>query len=181
MVGVNTVIVDDPQLSARVCCNGKGGKIKLQPLRIVVDSNGRTPLTARIFEEPGKALIAVARPFNKDKVKQYEKVGAEVVELPARSEQGMIDLEKLLEVLGQRQITSILVEGGSRLFGSLFDDGLIDKMTVFIAPIVIGGERANSAVAGVGVETISDAFHLKNVKIQSYEDNVLVSGYVGGC
>jgi diaminohydroxyphosphoribosylaminopyrimidine deaminase/5-amino-6-(5-phosphoribosylamino)uracil reductase len=179
MVGVNTIIVDNPQLSARGCCNGKGGKTKVQPLRVIVDSNGRTPSEARVFEEPGKTLIAVAGPFDEVKAKQYEKVGAEVVALPAKTEQGIVNLEKLLELLGQRQITSILVEGGSHLFGSLIDDGLIDKMIVFIAPIIIGGEKASSAVAGAGVEKISEAFQLQNVKIQSYEDNVLVSGYVG--
>jgi len=180
MVGVNTIIVDNPQLSARGCCNGKGGKTKMQPLRVIIDSKGRTPLFADVFNEPGKTLIAVTAPFDESKIKQYEEVGAEVLEVPAKADSGIVDLGKLLEVLGERHITSILVEGGGRLLGSLFDERLIDKMIVFIAPIVIGGEKASTAVAGTGVEKVSEAFHLQNVKVQNFEDNVLISGYVGG-
>lgn len=179
MVGVNTVIIDNPQLSARACCSGKGGKMKTQPLRVIVDSKGRTPLVARVFKEPGNTLIAVAGHFDKIKTQQYQEVGAEVVEVPD-IDRGTVDLEKLLAVLGQRHITSILVEGGSRLMGSMFDEGLIDKMIVFIAPIIIGGEMACSAVAGNGVGKISEALRLHKVKVQNLEDNVLVSGYVGG-
>ena len=178
MVGVNTVIIDNPQLSARGCCSGRGGKIIMQPLRVIVDSKGRTPLVARVFKEPGKTIIAVTGPFDEGKTAQYKEVGAEVVEIPDKAKSGMVNLEKLLEVLGQRHITSILVEGGSQLLGSLFDEGLIDKIIVFIAPIIIGGEKASTAVAGSGVEKISEAFRLQNVKVQNLEDNVLVSGYV---
>jgi len=177
MVGANTVVADDPQLSARGC-SGKGGKTKLQPLRVIVDGKGRTPLSARIFEEPGKTLVAVAKPLNAKAAEGFRKTGAEIVELPA--EKDVIDLGELLRLLGKREVTSSLVEGGSGLFGSLFDRGLVDKVLAFISPIVIGGDGAKSAVGGNGVNTVVEALRLNRVKIIEFGDDILISGYVGG-
>ena len=177
MVGANTVVADDPQLSARGC-RGKGGKTKLQPLRVIVDGKGRTPLSARIFEEPGKTLVAVAKPFNAKAAEDFRKSGAEVVELPA--EKGIIDLNELFNILGKREVTSVLVEGGSGLFGSLFDRGLVNKVLAFISPIIIGGDGAKSAVGGNGVGRVSEAFRLNKVKMIEFGDDILLSGYVGG-
>ncbi len=177
MVGANTVVADDPQLSARGC-SGKGGKTKQQPLRVIVDGRGRTPLSARLFEEPGKTVIAVAKPFSAKKAEEFRKAGAEVVELPA--EKSVIDLAELLNVLGKRQVTSVLVEGGNKLFGSLFDRNLVDKVLAFISPIIIGGEGAKSAVGGNGVGEVTQALRLNRVKISEFGDDILISGYVGG-
>lgn len=177
MVGANTVVADDPQLSARGC-SGKGGKTKLQPLRVIVDGRGRTPLSARVFEEPGKTLVVVAKPFNAKTAEGFRKAGAEIVELPA--EKGVIDLKELLKILGKREVTSILVEGGSGLFGSLFDRGLVDKVLAFVSPIIIGGDEAKSAVGGNGVRKVANALCLNRVKIVEFGDDVLISGYVGG-
>jgi diaminohydroxyphosphoribosylaminopyrimidine deaminase/5-amino-6-(5-phosphoribosylamino)uracil reductase len=177
MVGANTVVADDPQLSARGC-SGKGGKTKLQPLRVIVDGRGRTPISARVFKEPGKTLVAVAKPLNAKAAEHFKKTGAEIVELPA--EKGVIDLKELLTVLGKREVTSVLVEGGSTLFGSLFDSGLIDKVLAFVSPTIIGGDEAKTAVGGSGVRKIADALRLKRVKIMEFGDDVLISGYVNG-
>jgi diaminohydroxyphosphoribosylaminopyrimidine deaminase / 5-amino-6-(5-phosphoribosylamino)uracil reductase len=177
MVGANTVVADDPQLSARGC-GGKGGKTKLQPLRVIVDGKGRTPLSARIFEEPGKTLVAVAKPLNAKAAEGFRKTGAEIVELPA--EKDVIDLGELLRLLGKREVTSVLVEGGSGLFGSLFDRGLVDKVLAFISPIIIGGDGAKSAVGGNGVNTVVEALRLNRVKMIEFGDDILISGYVGG-
>jgi diaminohydroxyphosphoribosylaminopyrimidine deaminase/5-amino-6-(5-phosphoribosylamino)uracil reductase len=177
MVGANTVLADDPQLSARGC-RGIGGKTKLQPLRVIVDGKGRTPLSARIFEEPGKTLVAVAKPFNAKAADGFRKNGAEIVELEA--EKGVIDLRELLNILGKREVTSVLVEGGSSLFGSLFDRGLVDKVLAFISPIIIGGNGAKSAVGGNGVDKVAEALRLNRVKIIEFGDDILLSGYAGG-
>jgi diaminohydroxyphosphoribosylaminopyrimidine deaminase/5-amino-6-(5-phosphoribosylamino)uracil reductase len=177
MVGANTVVTDDPQLSARGC-SGKGGKIKLQPLRVIVDGRGRTPLSARVFKEPGKTLIAVAKPFSNKSAENFRKTGAEIVELSA--EDGVIDLKELLGVLGKREVTSIMVEGGSGLFGSLFDRGLVDKILAFVSPMIIGGDKAKSAVGGEGARKMSDALHLKRIKMMGFGDDVLISGYTNG-
>jgi diaminohydroxyphosphoribosylaminopyrimidine deaminase/5-amino-6-(5-phosphoribosylamino)uracil reductase len=176
MVGANTVFVDNPQLSARGC-SGRGGKAKQQPLRVIVDGKGSTPLNARIFKEPGTTLIAVAKPFNVNLAQQLKEAGAEIAEIPAK--QSEIDLKELLILLGKRQITSVLVEGGNKLFGSLFDLGLVDKVIAFISPVIIGGSEAISAVGGYGVRTVSEAHKLVRVKVITFGDDTLIRGYMG--
>lgn len=178
MVGANTVINDNPRLSARGSGgSGKGGTTKIQPLRVIVDGKGRVSPSAQIFSEPGKTLIAVAKPLAKKKMEELVKVGAEVVELDGDS--GIIDLKDLFEVLAKRQITSVLVEGGGKLFGFLFDGKLVDKVLAFVSPIIIGGERAKTVVGGAGVAKIAEADSLHNIRITSFGNDVLVSGYLG--
>jgi len=177
MVGANTVVTDDPQLTAKGC-SGRGGRTKLQPLRVIVDGRGRTPASARVFEEPGNTLIAVAKPFRTKAATKFKKTGAEIVPLPA--EKGVIDLKQLLAVLGKRQVTSVMVEGGSGLFGSLFDNGLVDKVMAFVSPTIIGGDKAKGVVGGSGAKKMSDALHLKRVKVMEFGDDILISGYLNG-
>ena len=175
MAGVNTVLVDDPHLTAR-SCGGRGGKARVQPLRVVVDSKGRTPLTARVFSEPGKTLLASAKSVKPKEKEAYAQVGAELLELP--SAEGRVDLEELLKVLAQREITSVLVEGGGILLGSLFDHGLVDKVIAFVAPIIIGGKEAKTAVSGRGVDKVIDSLKLERVSVEKYGEDLMVSGYV---
>jgi diaminohydroxyphosphoribosylaminopyrimidine deaminase/5-amino-6-(5-phosphoribosylamino)uracil reductase len=174
MVGVNTVLADNPHLTARGC-GGRGGVGKKQPLRLVVDSRGKVPVTAHVFQPPGEALVAVAAPFDPAKRERLVKVGAEVVELPAKDES--VDIAEFLRFLGRREIANILVEGGGKLLGSLFDEDLVDKVMAFISPIIIGGRKAVS-VEGSGVENVAQALHLKRVDFKSLGDDILVSGYV---
>lgn len=176
MVGVNTVLADDPQLTCR--CGDRGGKIKKQPLRVVVDSKGRTPLEARVFSEPGKALVALGKNIRPDKEQAFNKIGAELLRLP--SEEGLVNLEELLKALGKREITSVLVEGGGIILGSLFDRGLVDKVVAFIAPIIIGGKEAKTAVAGKGVDKVVDSIKLGRVSIRNFDKDIMISGYVEG-
>jgi len=174
MVGVNTVITDDPQLTARV--GRKGGRIEKQLLRVVVDSKGRIPLTAQIFQMPGKTLVAVTEEIKPARVKALTKAGAEVLLLASR--EGRVDLKALLTALGKRGITSLLVEGGATLFSSLFEQGLVDKLLVFMAPIIIGGEEAKSPIWGRGVDRVAQAMTLDRVKVERFGQDILISGYV---
>jgi diaminohydroxyphosphoribosylaminopyrimidine deaminase/5-amino-6-(5-phosphoribosylamino)uracil reductase len=174
MVGVNTIVADNPRLTAKGC-GGRGGIGKVQPLRLVVDSKGKVPLSAHIFEQPGEVLLAVAAPFDSVKREKFVEAGAEVVELPAR--EGSVDIVELLKLLGKRKIVTILVEGGGKLLGSLFDHHLVDKVLAFISPIIIGGCEAVS-VGGDGVDNIAKALRLSRVDIKSFGDDILVSGYV---
>jgi diaminohydroxyphosphoribosylaminopyrimidine deaminase/5-amino-6-(5-phosphoribosylamino)uracil reductase len=109
MAGVNTVLADDPHLTAR-CSGGKGGTVKEQPLRVIVDGKGLTPPGAQVFSEPGETLLALGKPVEPESRKAYEKAGARIMELPSSAE-GFVDLEKLLQELGRREVTSVLVEG----------------------------------------------------------------------
>jgi len=177
MTGVNTVLADDPHLTAR-CCGGRGGTARKQPLRVIVDGKGRTPLTARIFSEPGATLLALGRLVKPEEKAAFTQVSAELVALP--SEGGLVDLEKLLKVLAERGITSVLVEGGGILLGSLFDRGLVDKVITFIAPIIIGGAGAKTAVAGKGVDKVVDSLRLERVSVERFDEDLMVIGYVRG-
>ncbi len=176
MAGANTVIADDPHLTCRY--GGKGGEVRKQPLRVIVDGKGRTPLTAQVFGEPGKALLALGKFVKPEKKEALAKVGAELLELPSKEE--LVDLEKLLKALGEREITSVLVEGGGILLGSMFDHGLVDKVIAFIAPIIIGGEAAKTAVAGKGVDKVVDAIKLKRIRVERFGEDLMISGYVRG-
>ncbi len=175
LVGVNTILIDDPQLTCR-SGGGKGGTAREQPLRVIVDGRGRTPITARVFSEPGRTLLALGRPATPEEAKAFARAGAEVLELP--SEGGTVDLERLFRALGEREITSVLVEGGGILLGSLFDQKLVDKVVAFIAPIIIGGEEAKTPVAGKGVGQVADSLRLQRVRTEKFDGDVMVSGYV---
>ena len=174
MVGVNTIVADNPRLTAKGC-GGRGGAGKKQPLRLVIDSKGKVPLNAHIFEPPGEVLLAVTAPLDSVKKEKFRAVGAEVVVLPASG--GSVDIVELLRLLGKRGIVTVLVEGGGKLLGSLFDRHLVDKVFAFIAPIIIGGYEAVS-VGGNGVDSMTQALRLSRVDIRSLGDDVLISGYV---
>ena len=176
MVGVNTILVDDPQLTCR--CGDKGGEVRKQPLRIIVDSKGRTPPAARVFSEPGKVLLALGRNVKPARKKVFNQLGAELLELP--SDEGHVDLANLLKALGKREITSVLVEGGGILLGSLFDCGLVDKVIAFVAPSIIGGQNAKTAVGGKGIDKVIDSIKLERVTVSNYDQDLMISGYVRG-
>jgi diaminohydroxyphosphoribosylaminopyrimidine deaminase/5-amino-6-(5-phosphoribosylamino)uracil reductase len=173
-VGVETIIRDDPQLTARAGLDG--GQLEKQPLRVVVDSAARTPPSARVLKLPGKTMIAVTGEADQDRRSKLVEMGAEILELPSRGR--VVDLEELLKVLGGRQIISLMVEGGAAVFGSLFEQSLVDKVLVFIAPIIIGGEGAKNPVEGKGVEKLSQATNLIRIRMESVGSDILVSGYV---
>ncbi|MFC2051336.1 bifunctional diaminohydroxyphosphoribosylaminopyrimidine deaminase/5-amino-6-(5-phosphoribosylamino)uracil reductase RibD [Chloroflexota bacterium] len=174
MAGANTVIADDPHLTCRQ--GGRGGEVRRQPLRVIVDGRGRIPSTARVFSKPGKVLLALGKLVKSERQEAFAHLGAELLELP--SEGGPVDLERLLKVLGEREITSVLVEGGGILLGSLFDYGLVDKVVAFIAPIIIGGEEARTAVAGKGVDKVVDAIKLERINVEKFGEDSMISGYI---
>jgi diaminohydroxyphosphoribosylaminopyrimidine deaminase/5-amino-6-(5-phosphoribosylamino)uracil reductase len=87
-------------------------------------------------------------------------------------------LEKLLKALGEREITSVLVEGGGILLGSLFDHRLVDKVIAFIAPIIIGGQEAKTAVSGKGVDKVADSLKLERISVEKSGEDLMISGYI---
>ncbi|MBI4307853.1 MAG: bifunctional diaminohydroxyphosphoribosylaminopyrimidine deaminase/5-amino-6-(5-phosphoribosylamino)uracil reductase RibD [Chloroflexi bacterium] len=179
-VGVNTVLRDDPHLTAR---NERDEPYPRQPLRIVLDDYGRTPPTAKVLQGPGKALLAVQR-IHPQKKATLDKLGVEVTELPSwrgavdPSGPLRVDLRALLQLLGQREVTSLLVEGGGTVLGSLLDAGLIDKVVAFVAPALIGGADAPSAIMGAGIERLADAVRLARVRVERLGNDLVVTGYV---
>jgi diaminohydroxyphosphoribosylaminopyrimidine deaminase/5-amino-6-(5-phosphoribosylamino)uracil reductase len=178
MVGVNTILVDDPLLTARHELEQPG--VQEKPIRIVVDSKARTPRTAQVLEQPGRTIIAVTPAAPSSNIKELEKAGAEMLELPSR--EGLVDLEALLVELGKREITSVVVEGGGTLLGSFFqrhEKCLADKVVAFIAPVIIGGKDAKLAVGGKGARNITDALRLSRVNVERFGDDMMICGYTG--
>ncbi len=171
LVGVNTVLSDDPRLTARD--DGEAALVR-QPLRVVVDSHGRTPVAARLFKQPGKTLLVTAREVV-EKELRWPGVEVEVEYLPA--EDGSVDLAALVKLLGRRGLASLLVEGGGTITGSLFDRRLVDKVVAFIAPLIIGGKGAPSPVEGLGIERVAQALRLARVRVEHFGQDTAIIGY----
>lgn len=174
MVGVGTVLKDDPALTARPEEFGEAPAPR-QPVRVVVDSRARTPLKARVLAGAAKTLIATTALADPKKLKALSDRGAQVLILPAAD--GRVDLGALLDELGRRNIAWILAEGGSRLLGTLFDRGLIDKVVVFVATKLIGGKTAPGPLGGLGRPRLSEAVSLKEVEFCRLGEDFLISGY----
>jgi diaminohydroxyphosphoribosylaminopyrimidine deaminase/5-amino-6-(5-phosphoribosylamino)uracil reductase len=171
MVGVGTVLTDNPMLTAR---DEADKPLPRQPLRVVVDSHGRIPLTARVVADGGKTLIAVADAAE-GTVKRLNERGVEVVRF--LGPRGLVALDELMAYLGGKGVTSVLTEGGARLLGGLFDERLVDKVVAFVAPIVVGGHAAPSPVEGDGVEKLADALRLTRVTMRQVGDDTVITGY----
>lgn len=173
LVGINTVLKDNPALTAR---DSRGRPHDRQPLRIVLDSKARIPDKAQILTQPGRTLLVVREDVSKENLKRLSKLNIETLVVPLYKSQ--LDLRALLKILGQRQIVSLLVEGGGSVLGSFFDNSLIDKVVAFISPAIIGGKNAKTAVAGAGVRTIAEAFRLNNIKVKMAGGDIILKGYV---
>ena len=170
--GVNNVLLDDPELTSR-----PGGALAgRQPLRIVADSRGRTPLEARVLGPGAKTVIATTGESPAEWRAALAARGAEALVLPA-DESGRVDLHALTAELGRRGVLTLLVEGGGVLHASFLGAGLADKVHAIIAPKIVGGS-AYPAVAGEGAARMADAWALRDVAVERLGDDVLITGYV---
>jgi diaminohydroxyphosphoribosylaminopyrimidine deaminase / 5-amino-6-(5-phosphoribosylamino)uracil reductase len=172
MVGVETVLIDNPMLTARPA----GLESERQPLRIVVDSRGRTPSTAAVFTGSAPTLIATTSAASDTWRGSILATGAELAVLPSVAE-GRVSLPDLLRLLGDRGILDLLVEGGGVLNGAFFDARLVDKLHAVIAPMIVGARDAAGAVSGQGARRMVDALRLRDVTVERLGDDVLVTGY----
>lgn len=171
MVGINTVIEDNPMLTARV----DGGK---NPIRIVVDSSLKIDINANVVQDKSaKTIIATTDKANKDKILKLQAQDVDVIVVD-KDENDKVDIEKLLDILGQQNICSILVEGGATLSGSFVAKKLVDKVYFFIAPKIIGGKEAKTPVAGTGILNLQEALALKDIQVEKLEEDVLIIGRV---
>lgn len=154
LVGVGTVLADDPQLTARP----PGPRTAV---RIVLDSRGRTPLDCRLTRETARypTLIAVTEGAPASWQSAMRERGVELFVSPPSADAARVDLPALLSELGRRRMTNLLVEGGSEVLGAFFDADLVEEVHVFIAPKVVGGRGALATVGGRGQERIPDPLH----------------------
>ena len=172
LIGSGTARVDNPLLTARP----PGPRV---PVRIVVDSNASLSLESQLVRTARAAPVIVATSRHSDHEARHalEQAGVEV--LPLAGENHVERIEALLAELGRRQRTNVLVEGGSRLLGSLFDLRAIDEVHAFIAPKLVGGHLAPSPIAGAGLAQMAEAMRLQNSQVEIVDGDVYVTGRIG--
>ncbi|HLD83110.1 MAG TPA: bifunctional diaminohydroxyphosphoribosylaminopyrimidine deaminase/5-amino-6-(5-phosphoribosylamino)uracil reductase RibD [Candidatus Omnitrophota bacterium] len=170
MVGVNTVLRDNPKLDAWFS--------KKQPIKIIVDSQLSTPQNANIFSKNSQVII-VTLPISKGQETENRKLLAQKANiLEVKEKAGQINLRDMLKKLTRMEVANILVEGGGTLNGALFDEGLVDKILFFISPKIIGGQDAISSVMGRGITRIDKAISLKGIKFKRIGADFLIEGYI---
>lgn len=169
MVGINTVQRDDPQLTCRI----KGGR---NPRRIIIDSNATLPLNSRLINtiQESELLVAVGNNAPQERTEKLRQLGCKII--PAGNVNGLVDMKILFQQLGKMNLTNVLVEGGSRVITSIIEERLADKIMVFIAPIIIGGEGAMSPVMGTGITHISESIKLTDITTKKFANNLVIEG-----
>ena len=173
LVGVGTVLQDNPSLTARL-----PERQNEDPIRIVVDSRGRTPLEAKIFNPESNAgtLIAVTKNAPSEKIEALKSAGADVLTL--EEAEGRVCLRALMRELGRKEITSVLIEGGGEINAAALQAGIVDKLMFFVAPKLIGGKDAPGPIGGVGIVRLAEAFELRDVKTSPIGTDFLIEGYL---
>jgi diaminohydroxyphosphoribosylaminopyrimidine deaminase/5-amino-6-(5-phosphoribosylamino)uracil reductase len=167
-VGIGTALADDPLLTARA------PDVVRQPRRVVFDSTARLPLDSQLVQTAADVatIVVCTRAADRAATQALESAGVEVIRA-----QGSTDAQRVcdaLDQLGEREIQSVLLEGGPRLAGAFFDAGEIDQYFAFVAPVVAGGGRARAAIAGQGVDTIAAASRALAVEVECIGDDVLI-------
>ncbi|RKN84822.1 bifunctional diaminohydroxyphosphoribosylaminopyrimidine deaminase/5-amino-6-(5-phosphoribosylamino)uracil reductase RibD [Paenibacillus ginsengarvi] len=169
MVGVETVIADDPLLTARLEVTS------LQPVRLVVDSKLRIPLEAQVVKDRTTKTIVLST--NQASIEQILRLNALGVEVIKCGDGPRVDLRKALSILAQREIGSILLEGGGRLNGAMLEAGLVDKIMLFLAPKIVGGANSPGAFMFEGFERMADAIVLERMTMERFGDDCCLTGY----
>ncbi len=174
MVGIGTILADNPRLNTRI----PGEEEVKNPVRVIVDSRGRLPEDSALVKhvEDSPVILAVTELAPPEKLESLSRLGVEIVR--GQSRDNRVRLKELLRVLGERQITHLLVEGGSTLNYQLLKEELIDKTLFFIAPKIIGGAGAPTPVGGEGVELMEDAYGMLDVQVKTLGEDILVTGYL---
>jgi len=172
MVGIGTVLADDPALTVRL-----DPPWPREPLRIVVDSGARLPLAARLIDSgtPARAVVAVADEAPAERLARLEARGVTV--LSCKSRDGRVDPADLCARLFALDVTGVLLEGGSELNGAFIEAGLVDRVAIFIAPLLIGGATAPTAVGGHG-RLLSEAIRLQSLEARPVGPDWLIEGDV---
>jgi diaminohydroxyphosphoribosylaminopyrimidine deaminase/5-amino-6-(5-phosphoribosylamino)uracil reductase len=170
MVGVNTILRDNPRLTTWFS--------NKRLTKIVIDSQLSTPADANIFTKESQVILVTIPACAGGETENRKILTQKAHILEVKEKAGQVNLKDMLKKLARQRISTILVEGGGTVIGSLFDDGLVDKVLFFISPKIIGGKDAISSVMGQGISRIDRAIKLKDVTIKRIGDDFLVEGYV---
>lgn len=171
LVGVDTVIADDPRLTARE----EGAK---DPVRVILDSSLRIPKTANVVRSAKevRTVVCTTRAAPVEKVTVLEKRGVEVLILK-KTRLGRVDLGRVLDAVFGLELNGVLVEGGARIHGAFVDAGLVDKVVLFVAPMLIGGDEAPPAVGGKGAAQLKKALRLERLRTEAVGPDLMIVGY----
>lgn len=175
MVGSKTVMTDNPRLTTRLADGGRDA------VRVVVDGSLRTSPEAALYNQVSTAptLLLTADDQDPDRRKPYLRRGVEVIGI--RRQGNHLDLVDALEKLGQRHLQAVLLEGGGTLAGTMLRCGLIDRVMLFVAPLLFGGSDGQSLFAGPGVQRLADAFRLADLRLSRVGEDLLLEGEVAEC
>ncbi len=179
LVGAGTVLADDPMLDARP----RSGNIYRRALRIVADARLETPLESKLVKTAREipVLLTIGADVPEEKTEAFQEAGCEIFRFSENStslSSRSMQLAELLDELGRRRLTNLLVEGGSSVLGALLDIQAIDEVNVFIAPKLCGGRDATSPISGTGLEKMENAFRLTNVQTQFSGGDIFLTGFV---
>lgn len=171
MVGINTVLSDDPSLTYRGEHKGK------DPLRIIIDSTLKVPFESKVIKyNNNNTIVACVENTDLIKKEKLEKMGVKIIE--TKSKKGKVDLQEVVEKLGKEKIDSILLEGGGTLNFSALKEGIVDKVRFYIAPKIIGGENSKNSVSGQGFYNLDDCVNLKDMSYEQMGNEIVVEGYI---
>ncbi|HLC65414.1 MAG TPA: bifunctional diaminohydroxyphosphoribosylaminopyrimidine deaminase/5-amino-6-(5-phosphoribosylamino)uracil reductase RibD [Candidatus Nanoarchaeia archaeon] len=167
LIGINTLIADNPKLDARLV-KGK------DPIKIIVDSTLKIPLKGNIMKSPEKLIIATTSKAPKNKIKAIQNKGAKIIIAPSKA--GLVDLDFLMRELGKHEITSILIEGGNRVNSSALKEKIVDKILVFTAPRLIG--KGLDAFGDLGIKKLDNTINIREMSTRKIGNDILVEGYL---
>ena len=168
LVGVNTVIEDDPELTTRIP-NGRN------PIRIILDSTLRIPLDSKVVTDgQAETWIFTAQTYNEDAKKKLEERGVSIYHTSGIKH---VDPNDVVRILGEKLVSSVLIEGGGSIHAAFLENQLVDKVEIYIAPKLVGGTEAPTFLEGTGVELMRDAVDLENLQITQIGKDFKFTGY----
>jgi len=167
MVGINTIIRDDPLLDSRLV-KGKN------PIKVIVDSTLKIPEKAKVLNDPGKVIIATTKKASASKINKLHQKGVTILVL--KPKKGLVDLKELMKELVKSDIAHVMIEGGAELSGSAIKEGIVDKIMMFTAPKIIG--NGLGPINNLGIKTVNNAVNLKNVSTKEIGKDFLLEGYL---
>jgi len=175
VAGAGTIVKDDPFLTTRL---GKKSAVAKHPVRVILDNEFIVPLKSNVFKNADTQRVLYATGKNLPASRRKELMRREVEILTLKIKKGKVDLQHLMRALGDRDITSVLLEGGGEVNASALSAGIVDKVMVFVAPILIGGKNAPGPLGGKGVRRLESAFKIKNMTVNQIGNDFLLEGYV---
>jgi diaminohydroxyphosphoribosylaminopyrimidine deaminase / 5-amino-6-(5-phosphoribosylamino)uracil reductase len=173
MVGIGTILTDDPELTTRL-----KNRVGVDPIRIIVDSTAKIPLSSKVLnlDSSAKTIVATTEKADKQKLDAVRDKGADIIITPLKNNK--VDLSYLMQQLGQQEIDSVLIEGGGALNFSALEEGIVDKVISFIAPKIIGGAASKTPVGGDGISYIKNAIQLENIQISRFQEDIMIEAYL---